>query len=158
MYSSFCQKSGQWMRSFRSSLSGCSGQHQQDTRRKISYSPPQSNPCSLQYRRQAASAETPTRYRSTGSHRWDSFLLRDEEASPSSLFRPTAMQQYKRVYSLLRQCHLLLKHHRHIARIASSGLVVISLYSWVFRGKLFSKGTILPAQRISPQPAATLVI
>ena len=104
---------------------------------------------------QESSEGTPTRYRSTGSHRWDGFLLRDEEASLSSLFRPTAMQQYK---LLLRQRHLLLKHHRHIPRIASSGLVVMSLYSWVFRGKLFSKGTMLPAQRISPQPAATLVI
>ena len=68
------------------------------------------------------------------------------------------MLQYKRVYFLLRQRHLLLKHHCHIPRMASSGLVVMSLYSWVFRGKLFSKGTMLPAQRIRPQPAATLVM
>lgn len=53
--SSFCHRSGQWMRSFRNSLSGCSGQHQQDTRRKMSYRPPQSNPRVLQYRRQSAS-------------------------------------------------------------------------------------------------------
>lgn len=41
---------------------------------------------------------------------------------------------------------------------ASSGLVVISWYRRVLRGKLFSKGTIFPAQRIRPQPAATLVM
>ena len=41
---------------------------------------------------------------------------------------------------------------------ASSGLVVISWYSRVLRGKLFSKGTMFPAQRMSPQPAATLVM
>ena len=39
----------------------------------------------------------------------------------------------------------------------SDGLVDINLYSFVCRGKEFVKGTILPAQRISPQPAGTLV-
>ena len=39
----------------------------------------------------------------------------------------------------------------------SDGLVDINLYSLVFRGKEFVKGTMLPAQRISPQPAGTLV-
>ena len=39
----------------------------------------------------------------------------------------------------------------------SDGLVDINLYSLVFLGKEFVKGTIFPAQRISPQPAGTLV-
>src|SRR5699024_9809417 len=39
---------------------------------------------------------------------------------------------------------------------ASSGLVVISWYRRVLRGKLFSKGTMFPAQRMRPQPADTL--
>ena len=39
----------------------------------------------------------------------------------------------------------------------SDGLVDINLYSLVFRGKEFVKGTMLPAHRISPQPAGTLV-
>ena len=39
----------------------------------------------------------------------------------------------------------------------SDGLVDINLYSLVFRGKEFVKGTIFPAQRISPQPVGTLV-
>ena len=39
----------------------------------------------------------------------------------------------------------------------SDGLVDINLYSLVFRGKEFVKGTMLPAQRISPQPAGTFV-
>ena len=39
----------------------------------------------------------------------------------------------------------------------SDNLVDINLYSLVFRGKEFVKGTMLPAQRISPQPAGTLV-
>ena len=39
----------------------------------------------------------------------------------------------------------------------SDGLVDINLYSLVFLGKEFVKGTILPAQRISPQPAGTFV-
>ena len=39
----------------------------------------------------------------------------------------------------------------------SDGLVDINLYSLVFRGKEFVKGTMLPAQRISPQSAGTLV-
>ena len=43
-------------------------------------------------------------------------------------------------------------------RKASSGLVVISWYRRVLWGKLFSNGTMFPAQRISPQPAATLVM
>ena len=43
-------------------------------------------------------------------------------------------------------------------RRASSGLVVISWYRRVLRGKLFSNGTMFPAQRMSPQPADTLVM
>ena len=39
----------------------------------------------------------------------------------------------------------------------SDGLVDINLYSLVFLGKEFVKGTIFPAHRISPQPAGTLV-
>ena len=34
----------------------------------------------------------------------------------------------------------------------SSGLVVINWYRRVLRGKLFSNGTMFPAQRIRPQP------
>lgn len=41
---------------------------------------------------------------------------------------------------------------------ASSGLVVISPYRRVFRGKQFSNGTMFRAQRIRPHPVATMVI
>ena len=37
-------------------------------------------------------------------------------------------------------------------------VVVISWYRRVLRGKLFSNGTMLPAQRMRPQPADTLVM
>ena len=39
----------------------------------------------------------------------------------------------------------------------SDGLVDINLYSFVSFGKELVNGTMLPAQRISPQPAGTLV-
>lgn len=39
----------------------------------------------------------------------------------------------------------------------SDNLVDINLYSLVFLGKELVNGTMLPAQRISPQPAGTFV-
>ena len=40
----------------------------------------------------------------------------------------------------------------------ASAKITINWYRRVLRGKLFSNGTIFPAQRIRPQPAATLVM
>ena len=45
-----------------------------------------------------------------------------------------------------------------VVQNVSSGFVVISRYSFVFFGKLFSNGMIAPPQRMIPWPAGTLVM
>ena len=65
--------------------------------------------------------------------------------------------EFKFVAPLRTASAVLCFYNAKIYSFFSDGLVDINLYSLVFRGKEFVKGTMLPAHRISPQPAGTLV-
>lgn len=68
------------------------------------------------------------------------------------------MQLLSQVFSIKMLYRQLITITLSIYKNFSLGLVVISWYRRVLRGKLFSNGTMLPAQRMRPQPADTLVM
>ena len=68
------------------------------------------------------------------------------------------MQLLSQVFSVKMAYGQLITIILSIYKNFSLGFVVISRYSFVFFGKLFSNGMIAPPQRMIPWPAGTLVM